>query len=51
MTLLAPALLQSKDDVQRYETSDLRVRVYGDAAVVTDRLPKTRTVGEREDQQ
>ena len=28
----------------RYETSDLRVRVYGDAAVVTGRLQRTRTV-------
>jgi hypothetical protein len=28
----------------RYETSDIRIRVYGDAAVVTGRLRRTRTV-------
>jgi hypothetical protein len=28
----------------RYETSDIRVRVYGDAAVVTGRLQRTRSV-------
>lgn len=28
----------------RYETSDVRVRVYGDAAVVTGRLQRTRTI-------
>ena len=28
----------------RYETSDIRIRVYGDAAVVTGRLQRTRTV-------
>jgi hypothetical protein len=28
----------------RYETSDIRVRVYNDAAVVTGRLQRTRTV-------
>ena len=29
---------------QKYETSDLRIRVYGDAAVVTGRLQRTRTL-------
>jgi ketosteroid isomerase-like protein len=29
---------------QRYETSDLKVRVYGDAAVVTGKLERTRTI-------
>ena len=29
---------------QRYETSDLKVRVYGDAAVVSGRLQRTRTL-------
>ena len=29
---------------ERYETSDLKVRVYGDAAVVTGRLQRTRTI-------
>ena len=28
----------------RYETSDIRIRVYNDAAVVTGRLQRTRTV-------
>ena len=28
----------------RYETSDVRVRLYGDAAVVTGRLQRTRTI-------
>jgi ketosteroid isomerase-like protein len=28
---------------QKYETSDLRIRVFGDAAVVTGRLERTRT--------
>jgi ketosteroid isomerase-like protein len=28
----------------RYETSDVRVRVYGDTAIVTGRLQRTRTV-------
>ncbi len=28
----------------RYETSDIRIRVYGDAAVVTGRLQRTRNV-------
>lgn len=31
----------------RYETSDLRVHVYGDAAVVTGRLQRSRSVGNR----
>jgi len=29
---------------QKYETSDLRIRVFGDAAVVTGRLQRTRTL-------
>lgn len=29
---------------ERYETSDTRVRFYGDAAVVTGRLQRTRTI-------
>jgi hypothetical protein len=29
---------------ERYETSDIRVRPYGDAAVVTGRLLRSRTV-------
>ncbi len=29
---------------RRYETSDIRIRVYNDAAVVTGRLQRTRTV-------
>ena len=29
---------------ERYETSDIRVRVYGTAAVVTGRLQRTRTI-------
>jgi ketosteroid isomerase-like protein len=29
---------------QRYQTSDLKVRVYGDAAVVSGRLQRTRTL-------
>jgi ketosteroid isomerase-like protein len=33
---------------QRYETSDLRVRVYNDAAVVTGRLRRTRHFNDRE---
>jgi ketosteroid isomerase-like protein len=32
---------------QRYDTSELRVRVYGDAAVVTGRLQRTRDMGGR----
>jgi ketosteroid isomerase-like protein len=32
---------------QRYQTSDLKVRVYGDAAVVSGRLQRTRTLGEK----
>jgi len=35
---------------QRYETSDLKVRVYGDAAVVTGKLQRTRTInGQQQD--
>lgn len=33
---------------QRYETSDLRIRVYRDAAVVTGRLQRMRLIGARE---
>jgi ketosteroid isomerase-like protein len=33
---------------QRYETSELRIRVYGDAAVVTGRLQRTRTINGQE---
>lgn len=32
---------------ERYETSDLKVRTYGDTAVVTGRLLRTRTVDRR----
>lgn len=32
---------------QRYETENVRIRVYGDAAVVTGRLQRTRTIGEK----
>ncbi|HSP06214.1 MAG TPA: nuclear transport factor 2 family protein [Acidobacteriota bacterium] len=32
---------------QQYETSDLQVRIYGDAAVVTGRLLRTRTINNR----
>jgi hypothetical protein len=30
---------------KRYETSDLRMKVYGDAAVVSGQLERTRTIG------
>lgn len=33
---------------QRYETSDIQVRVYGDAAVVTGRLQRARTIDEKQ---
>ena len=33
---------------QRYQTSDIRIRVYGDAAVVTGRLARTRNAQGRE---
>jgi len=33
---------------QRYETTDVKVRVYEDSAVVTGRLFRTRTIGETE---
>jgi ketosteroid isomerase-like protein len=32
----------------RYTTSDLRIRVYGDAAVVTGRLQRTRSMNGKE---
>ena len=32
---------------ERYETSNLRIRVYGDAGVVTGRLQRTRSVNGR----
>ena len=32
---------------QRYQTSDLKVRVYGDAAVVSGRLQRTRTLNNK----
>lgn len=31
----------------RYQTSDLRIQLYGDAAVVTGRLQRTRRMGDR----
>ena len=35
---------------QRYETSDLKVRIYGNAAVVTGKLQRTRTInGQQQD--
>ena len=33
---------------QRYQTSDIRIRVYGDAAVATGRLQRTRNIGGRD---
>lgn len=33
---------------QKYETSDLQARVYGDTAVVTGRLLRTRTLGDQQ---
>ena len=33
---------------QRYATSDIQVRIYGDAAVVTGRLQRTRTINDRQ---
>ncbi|MFQ5743679.1 MAG: nuclear transport factor 2 family protein [Acidobacteriota bacterium] len=33
---------------RRYETSGLRIRLYGDAAVVTGRLHRARAMGDRE---
>ena len=32
---------------QRYQTSDLKVRAYGDAAVVSGRLQRTRTLNDK----
>jgi len=32
---------------QRYHTSDLRIRIYGDSAVVTGRLQRARSMGEK----
>jgi ketosteroid isomerase-like protein len=34
--------------ILRYETSDIRTRVYGDAAVVTGRLQRTRSINGQE---
>jgi len=31
----------------RYETSDVRIKVYGHAAVATGRLQRSRTIGDR----
>jgi ketosteroid isomerase-like protein len=33
---------------QKYETSDLRIRVYGDSAVVTGRLQRTRSMNSKQ---
>lgn len=33
---------------QKYETSDIKVRVYGDAAVITGRLQRTRTINDKQ---
>jgi hypothetical protein len=33
---------------QHYQTSDIRIRVYGDAAVVTGRLQRTRSINGRD---
>jgi ketosteroid isomerase-like protein len=33
---------------QQYETSDIKLRVYGDAAVVTGRLQRTRTINDKQ---
>ncbi len=33
---------------QRYDTSDITIRVYGDAAVVTGRLQRVRTIEEKQ---
>jgi len=33
---------------QRYDTSDIKIRVYGDAAVVTGRLQRVRTIDEKQ---
>jgi ketosteroid isomerase-like protein len=33
---------------ERYETSQIKVRTYGDTAVVTGRLQRTRTIGDRQ---
>lgn len=32
---------------ERYQTSDVHIKIYGDAAVVTGRLQRTRTMGDR----
>jgi ketosteroid isomerase-like protein len=36
-----------KFKLERYETSDVRIRLYSDAAVVTGRLQRTRRMGDR----
>jgi ketosteroid isomerase-like protein len=33
---------------QRYETTDLQTRIYGDAAIVSGRLLRTRTINDKE---
>jgi ketosteroid isomerase-like protein len=33
---------------QRYESSDIKVRVFGDAAVVTGRLQRVRTINDKQ---
>src|SRR5689334_5205393 len=42
------ALRAGRIKFKRYETSDIRIRVYGNSAVVTGRLQRVREMGERE---